>query len=179
MFLSVVLAVTAAYALPVEAQDKAGHRALNLGAHIEALERFRDCSTRFWYDRKRSLLIGIDIELAVPKGAVSRIGGSHVRIAVTARLNGLGVESLSVPTSRLSKESWNMNHAVVAGKIDDVRDVLSQRWSASFVKGVPEGPDVDPDAVAYYSDPPEGRPMLEANSPSSGRTTISCPVRAG
>jgi hypothetical protein len=151
--------------------------ALDLSRRPDILDRFKDCSTQFWFDKKRGLLVGAGLALDVPKSSVTAHRDNYVRIKTNGPLHGFTTEWLFVPGFPFGGDGWQQNSVSLSGKIEDVRNALINSWGLSFAKGTPEGPDVDPKAIAYFSVPPKGRPSLVAKSPNAKRTTINCPVR--
>ena len=153
-------------------------RTLDLSRRTDILDRFKDCSTGFWFDRKQQMLIGSGFKLDVPKSAVTSVGDGYVRIRTKAQLHGFPTEWLFVPGFEIG-DAGGQNSVAVVGQIEKARDAFARSWGLRFVKGIPDGPDIDPKAVAYFSDPPKGRPSLDATSHSAKQTVITCPVWRG
>jgi hypothetical protein len=170
----------AAFLLPRTALSQQDARrqasSLDFAPHAAFLDKFKDCSADLWFDRKRGFLMGSGLELAVPRQAVRTVGHDrYVTIAIRAGFHGFSTEWLFVPAFPERPYESRQNSLGLRGNIADVRDALAKTWSARFVKGVPEGPDIHPDAVAYFSDPPKRRPSLTSESDKALRTVIACP----
>jgi hypothetical protein len=102
-----------------------------------------------------------------------------VEITIEAQFHGFSTEWLFVPGFALDDDGWQQNSVAMVAKIEELRDVLARSWGLTFAKGIPEGPDIDPKAVVYFSDPPKAWPSLTAKSQSAKQTIITCPVRLG
>jgi hypothetical protein len=114
------------------------------------------------------------LKLVVPKHAISSVRDQYVTIRIRARFKGFATESLFVPVSPVPMGAASQNSVRLKGYISDVRAALESSWRATFVKGVPEGPLIPLEAVAYFSQPPEHRPFLEAQSETARSTTVTC-----
>jgi hypothetical protein len=149
-------------------------RQMDFASHTAILDKFQDCSAGLWFDRQRSVLTGSGLKLVIPRRAIRSVRDQYVTIGIRARFKGFATESLFIPVSPLPAGAASQNSVRLKGNISGVRAALENSWRTTFAKGVPEGPHIPREAVAYFSQPPEYRPFLEAQSATARSTTVTC-----